>query len=67
MNIENEEDYLFDKADREWQKQEDQQKLWDEREKFLESLSDEDIEDLRAADEERKRLNRLKRNKLPNQ
>ncbi|WP_121812991.1 hypothetical protein [Mucilaginibacter kameinonensis] len=63
--MKNEEDYLFEKADREWQKQEEQQAKWDEHEKYLESLSDEDREELRLADAERKRQIRIKRNRLP--
>lgn len=58
--MENEEDFLMEKADAEWQKQEEQEKRYDEHEKYLESLSEDDVDDLLAEDAERKKQNRLK-------
>ncbi|WP_293302976.1 hypothetical protein [Pedobacter sp. UBA4863] len=59
--MENEEDYLANKAELEWQKQEERDKKSEEWEQYLESLSDDDIDDLVKEDKLRRNQNRIKR------
>lgn len=48
-------DYLFDKATTEWDKQQERDRKADEWENYLESLSDDDIEDIKREKEEKRR------------
>lgn len=60
-HFENEEDFLANKAELEWQKQEERDKKAEEWEHYLESLTADDIDDLIEEDKQRKKQNGLKR------